>query len=434
MAEMGRSPISGNARPPWSSRFLTTWTIPAAASAAFALIAVTYTVWWYPVVYHLNIWPVPGDCWTSYFAASALIHGHLGRIYGRQNGLIAFPGIAVVLAPSVAISRGLHLWIGAPYTAVSTPTAWLALEPIDLLAGCLALFSFDAVARRLRVSRPRRAFLAMAEVIALWDLLIYQWHPEDAFAVALGLWALLAALDGRWRRAGWLMGAGIAFQPLLLLALVVVIALAKRKEIAGIVVRSIVPAVVLVSGPLIANPSRTLRAIVDQPNSTVLNRSTPWVHLAPHLAHGMVASGPARSVAVVAAAVSSWLVCRRNPRIEVCVWMLAVCFATRVFFEPVMVSYYMWPALAVAVLIASRGSRFRFASTCALVTFSTFYVHEWRAEWKSWTILVVSIGAALVVSRPAKSSAPMRMSPSRGAGRTSEEKGHEHVKELLGVG
>jgi hypothetical protein len=110
------------------------------------------------------------------------------------------------LTPAVALGQSLHLLVGVPYTAVATPTMWLLLEPFDLLAGCLVLCSIDAVARGLGVSKSRRTFLVVAELITLWNPVVYQWHPEDAFAVAFGLWGLLAASDGRWKRAGWLMG------------------------------------------------------------------------------------------------------------------------------------------------------------------------------------------------------------------------------------
>jgi hypothetical protein len=371
------------------------------------LIAVTYTMWWYPVVHHFPLWLVAGDCWETFFSANALIHGHIGSIYGRPDGLIAFPGIVVLLAPAVALCQALHLPIGIPFSAVSTPTAWLLLEPFDLLAGSLVLFSVDAVARRLGISKPRRAFLAAVAVVALWNPLVYQWHPEDAFAVALGLWGLVAAVDGRWRRAGWLMGVGIAFQPLLLLGLAVVLALLKRNQIVGVVVRSILPAAILVSGPLIANPRTTLRTLTNQPISTIRDHPTPWVYFAPKLAHEMVAAGPARSVTVIVAAVLSWFACRRTLHLEFCLWMLAICFAIRVFFEPVLVVYYTFPTFVVAVLVAARGTRFRFALTCGLSCFATWYIHAWRHELTSWTVLVVCIGVALVASWPIGSSAPV---------------------------
>jgi hypothetical protein len=309
----------------------------------------------------------------------------------------------------------MHLWIGTPYTAVSTPTTWLVLEPFDLLAGCAALFSIDTVARRLEIPTVRRLVMMAAQVFALWDLLIYSWHPEDALAVAFGLWGLLAAWDGRWRRAGWLIGLGIAFQPLLLLAVAAVVALAPHRARAGLLVRACVPAAVLLAGPLMANPRVTLRALLDQPNSTVHDHPTPWIHFAPHLGDGMVAAGPARLVAVVAAVVVSTLVCRRTMSPERLLWIVAVCFATRSLFEAVMDPYYVWPVLAVALVVAARASWARLAAACALSSCATVLaVHDWRGEWTWWSLVAISTGATVLAAWPARP----RREPAVHAGRS----------------
>jgi hypothetical protein len=123
--------------------------VPIFGSAAFVLTTLIFTMWWNDFRNHIDLWWVPGDFWTSYFSSSALIHGHLGSIYAQQDwgGVVTFPGLVVLLAPAVALGQSLHLLVGVPYTAVATPTIWLLLEPFDLLAGCLVLFSIDAVAR-----------------------------------------------------------------------------------------------------------------------------------------------------------------------------------------------------------------------------------------------------------------------------------------------
>jgi hypothetical protein len=304
----------------------------------------------------------------------------------------------------VALAHALHLSIGVPYTAITTPTSWLMLEPFDLLAACTALFAVDAVARHLGVPLVRRAVLTVAEVAVLWDVVIWQWHPEDAFAVALALWGLLAAFGGRWRRCGWLLGAGIAFQPLVVLALAAVVAKVPRRALTAVMARAVAPAAVLLAGPLVANPRGTLHALLDQPNSIAVGHPThptPWVHLAPHLGGGVVAAGPARLVAVVVAVVVSWMVCRRTGRDEVVVWAVALAFATRSLFEAVMVAYYLWPALAVALIVAARTTRVRFAAACVLSSFATsFALLGWRGEWPWWSVMVMCTAVILVAAWP----------------------------------
>jgi hypothetical protein len=381
--------------------------VPVLGSAVFIVIAVSYGLWWDPVVHHVDAWWVPGDFWLNYFSTSALIHGHLGTVYAPPTGVVTFPGVLVLLAPAVALSQSLHLSIGMPFSAVSTPTSWLVLEPFDLLAASLALFSLDAVARRLEVPAHRRWILTAAEGVALWDLLVNQWHPEDAFAVALALWALLAAFDGRWRRAGWLLGIGIAFQPLVVLALAAVVAMAPRRNAVGLVARAGVPAVLLLAGPLIANPRVTLRAVIDQPSYPLLDHPTPWIHFAPHLGPGVVATGPARLAGVIIATAVSWAVCRRTRRAELVVWIVAVCFATRSLFESVMVAYYIWPPLALALVVAARSTRARFVAACVFSSLGTMLaLRDWRGEWVYWSVLLFCIGAVLAAAWPGSGSGP----------------------------
>ena len=59
------------------------------------------------------------------------------------------------------------------------------------------LFAADALAERLGASLPKRFLLAAAEATALWNVTIRWGHPEDAVAVGLLLYAVLA-----WPTAG----------------------------------------------------------------------------------------------------------------------------------------------------------------------------------------------------------------------------------------
>jgi hypothetical protein len=45
---------------------------------------------------------------------------------------------------------------------------------------------------------------------------------------------------------------------------------------------------------------------------------------------------------------------------------VALALALRTYTESVMTAYYVWPALAVGLVIAARGSRLRFALSMAL--------------------------------------------------------------------
>ena len=372
-----------------------------AGSALFFVVVANFVLWWIPVVRRFNAWWVPGDFWHTYFATNAFVSGHWSSVYASNNGFLPFPGILVALSPLVSLAQHLHLSIGLPYTAISTPIALLVVMPAYIAAGCVLLFAVDALAREMCVPTNRRVILVVAEMIALWDVIVWVGHPEDTLAVAFTIWAILAAFKKRWSRCGWMLGLAVAFQPLSLLALAPILAMTPKGSRLANLFRSIVPAFVLTVGPLLANPRATLRAIVDQPSSTILNHATPWARFAPHLGKGMVAAGPARLVPLIAAFSVSWVICKRSPRPEVVFWLVAAAFVARSFFEAVMVSYYVWPALAVGLVLAARSSWTRFIAVCAISSFATaFALSSWKSQWGWWSVLLVCIATVLFVTRP----------------------------------
>lgn len=125
-------------------------------------------------------------------------------------------------------------------------------------------------------------------------------HPEDAIAVGLADYALIAAFDGRFQKAGWLFGAAVAFQPLVVVALPILLVVGDRRQALGLIIRGALPAAVLVVAPLVSDAHATLHALVDQPAfpRSVNNHATPWTFLAPNLGGSgtktMVGGGPVR--------------------------------------------------------------------------------------------------------------------------------------------
>ena len=71
----------------------------------------------------------------------------------------------------------------------------------------MALFAADAIAERLGATRPKRFWLAAASATALWSVTVRWGHPEDAVAIGLLLYAILALADARPARSAWLAGA-----------------------------------------------------------------------------------------------------------------------------------------------------------------------------------------------------------------------------------
>ena len=369
---------------------------PLAVTVAFVVTGMAYSLFWAPVVRHHPYWIDPGDLWATYRSAHYVGWGDLGGVYGAGTGLVTFPGILLLLAPVAMLTGALGLTETFP-KFLAHPTAWLVLGPYEFLLSAVALFACDALAERLGVGRGRRVALCVAEAIVLWNVSVMWGHPEDAVAVGLALYAFVFALDGRWTGAGWLFGAALATQPLVLLMFPVLLALGGRRQVVGLASRAVFPAVALVLTPLISQFHATTHALLDQPNYPGLDHATPWTALAPVLGGRgnslVVAAGPGRVVALVMACALGWWARRWRHEPALIVWAAAAALALRCFTESVMVDFYVWPALAVGLAAAACVGRWRLAAATAAAVFTTAAA-QWRLGWLPWWALVT---AGLVV-------------------------------------
>jgi len=407
-------------------------TSPADSSApwpvrrAFPLIAVVVMICigmagtiWGPVYYGQTTWAVPDDLWATLVAAQRVLHLDLAGLYTAPTNLVSFPGAAVILLPVAAIMDAAGIAISAGRQGVH-PAGWLVAGPLETLLSAVALFAADALAQRMGVSLLKRFLLAAAGATALWNVTVRWGHPEDAVAVGLLLYGVLALSNGRPDRAAWLAGAGVAVQPLALLAFpLVAIAAVEPRRLPGFVARAATPALVLLAAAAAANWTATIHAVTNQPNAPSIDHPTPWIYLtfmAPHMSGGSVAAGPARALAVLVACGCALGTRRRWQRARLAgawrpddlaalLWWIAVALALRTAFEPVMVSYYVWPPLAVALVAASRDW-IRLLPVTATATVLTFLAQgSWRNPWVWWTPVVVVLGLTLAASRPARSPA-----------------------------
>jgi len=178
-----------------------------------------------------------------------------------------------------------------------------------------------------------------------------------------------------------------------------------------------VPTLVLLGAAAASNWTATIHAVTSQPNAPSVDHPTPWIYLAvlaPHLSNGSVAAGPARALSIVVAcgcALATWRRWRParlgewSPEtLQELLWWVAFALALRSFFEPVMVSYYVWPPLAVALVAASR-SYLRLLSAGVTAGVLTFLSQSsWRNPWVWWTPMVVVLGFTLLFAWPRRSA------------------------------
>lgn len=381
------------------------------ATAALIVVAMFSSVWFGPRLAGSSAWALPDDLWGTLVAGQRLAHLDLRGLYTQPTGLVSLPGAAVILIPIAAVISAAGLSLQAPGVHNPQPGAWLLAGPYEIVLSAVVLFAADALAEHLGVtSRPRRAVLAGAEAVALWSVSVRWGHPEDAVAVGLLLYGMLSLSKARPGRCGWLIGAAVAVQPLVLLALPVLAVAIRPRQLPGFLIRAAAPGVLLLGAAAAANWSATYDAVTRQPNSVTINHPTAWTSLAPHLGGGMVAGGPGRVLAIIAAcgcAVAArrrWAAVRRggawDPRmLEDLVWWAALALALRSAFESVMVAYYVWPTLALAVAAAGRNWPRMVATSAAAVLVTFLSQGTWRDPWTWWLPMITGLGLTLFLAR-----------------------------------
>jgi len=406
LAVLGTGAVGAAPGPvPWLGRRV----LPLLATAGLLIIGMSSTIWWGPAMIGKTAWSLPLDLWGTLEAAHRLLHLHPGGLYTQPTGLIALPGAVVILLPLAAVIDATGLSLALQSAANPHPAVWLLAGPYEIALSAVVLFAADAIAEHLGLDRLRRAALVTAEAVALWSVSVRWGHPEDAMSVGLFLYAILALARSRPRRAAWLAGAAIAIQPLVLLAVPVVAMTLPLRRVPGFLVRAATPAAVALAVAAAANWSATYAAVTSQPNSPAINHPTPWESLAPHLHGGVVAAGPARILAILIACACAVVAGRRwraartgdwdhETLIEV-LWWSALALALRCFFEPAVVAYYLWPAVAVALIAAARSwSRLIPAALAATVlTFASQIA--WHGVWAWWAPMMVLLALTLAFAR-----------------------------------
>ena len=404
--EQGRP---GGGHPPWPVRRL----FPLLATVIMAAAGIAGTIWG-PRFYGKTAWALPDDLWGTLIAAQRLAHLDLAGLYTWPTQLVSLPGAAIILVPAIAVIGPAGLQLSVPHAHGPYPAVWLFAGPYQVAVSAVVLFAADAIAERLGATRPKRFWLAAAGATALWSVTVRWGHPEDAVAVGLLLYAILALADSRTTRSAWLTGAAVAVQPLVLLAVPLLAAVVEPRRLPGYVARAAAPGALLLAVAAAANWSATIHAVTSQPNYPEIDHPTPWIYVAPRIADGQVAAGPGRILAVVAALGCALVVARRWRTVRAVrtagrwggqaltefLWWTAVTLAIRSAFEPVMVAYYLWPPLAVALAAAARDWSRLLPAGATAVGLTFFSQVPWHDPWAWWTPMVAGLSLTLFFARP----------------------------------
>jgi hypothetical protein len=401
---------------------------PLLATIALVAFEMLSTLWWGPALLGVRHWSLPEDLWGTLVGAQRLLHGSWSGLYTEPTALVSFPGTALILVPLVALMEVCGIPLGPDWSVAVHPAVWLLAGPYEVAIGAVALFAADSITERAGVTPLRRLLLSVAEAVALWGVAVRWGHPEDAVAVGLFLYGASASAGASpsLARGGWLIGAAIAVQPLVLLAVPIVLAVLPWRRMVPFLVRAALPGAVLLGVAAAANWPAVVRAVTHQPNYPSVDHPTLWAALAPRMNDGSIAAGPARLLAITLACGCALCLRRRwapgagiaspaspapgagaggAPEPGELYWWIAVALALRSVFEPVMVAYYLWPVLAVALIAAALRGR-RLVMTSLATTAVTLAAQVgWHGPWAWWAPMLAGLAITLTLARlPARRS------------------------------
>lgn len=421
-------------------------TLPLVCVASAAVLGTLYERYVGNWAHHAGPgWWLFGDLYYIVWAAwTTNQHGGLTHVYeGWGQVEIAFPGFIYILAAlNLLLSHvGLGIWLstasghGTIESATISGPAWWVIAPFCTLLGCSAVVPVDALARRQGVSGAQRIVLCVATAGALGWLSVMFGHPDDGLAFACLLGATVMALDRRWKGAAWLLGVGLAVQPLILLAVPVLIVMAGYRQSLRLAPRVLLFPAVTIAIPAYGTPRVVWYRLSKQPNFTIppTNHATPWMSLSQHINAHAVSAGPIRLVLIALVTFLAVFVLYRaglvpslrtlgvdqgsKLALPYIAWVIGIDFDLRGATEPVLIPYYLVPGFVAGFLAcAMRSDR----TTRPLVAIGVAGVTAWVSELHSigeypYLILVV-IGLAALAALSAPQGA-LRRSPAQASER-----------------
>jgi hypothetical protein len=303
-------------------------------------------------------WYIPNDVWSAWQGAQFVDHGWYGAMYKVMPTIAEFPAFPIVLAPFKALSDAFGLTSGFVLVGVEISPAragaWLLYGPVCLAVASVVVFAGDALAIALGATRVRRMLIAAGLTALAFYTAIWWGHPEDLAATGFLLYGLLALRNGRPRAAGWLTGVALAFNPLVILAVPVLLARLSKATWKQFVLRMLAIPVALLLPLILTDPRATWNAIGEQQNS-LLNRHTIFASLGHHVGNAIVYAGPIRSIVVVLVAVAAFLLARRRGDLAWATAIIGAALLCRQVGEPVLNPYYLVPGIAVlGIVMAAR--------------------------------------------------------------------------------
>jgi len=370
-------------------------------TALTVVTGMAYSLLWPSLVRHHSFyWITPGDLWSTVRAAHYVGWGGLSYVYSSRAVFVTLPGFATLLSPLVALTSKLNMSESVPGIMLFKPQAWLLVGPFCLAVSGVGLFGLDALARRMAIRPRTRLLLLVAEAVALWPATAIWGHPEDAVAVGLLAFALVAMMDDRWTLTAWLLGAAVAMQLLAILIVPVFLGVAGARRAAPLLARAAVLPGFFTVAVVVPDFHNAIRVLTKQPTFPLVDHATPWVALSPVLAPHVVAAGPSRILAGIVALGAGWYASRHRDDLRKIVTTVAIVLAARCVFESVMVPYYVMPSVAFALIVAFAlgWRRWLVAAVGGIVltVMTHYHLNRWTYYWEMLALFAVLLAPITV--------------------------------------
>jgi hypothetical protein len=390
------------------SSWLDTRSVPVMVTVWLVAGSVVYSLVWSAFAHHK--WQVYTDLWNSAGMALAVGQLHFSAVYAFPSQIDSPPGFEYLLAPFMVLGHAVGLRTTITHGG-GFMVYGLLLVPLATLMAASVLFALDAIARYWRFSDRQRTLLSAVAGLSVLSDVVFWGHPEDCIALALVLWAALAAARNEplgVPRAGWLLGVAVAFQPLALLAVAPVVARYGWRDLWRSAWRVALPSVLLLAPELLTSARVTLHRVVDQPYFPADESSTPFGHFARALGHGMYSGGTLRLVSTLAAMILGYVACRRRHELPTVFFVMSLAFTLRVLLESELLGFYFLPVVALCLLLTIRRSWSLFgvcaAASVACLILGNRRAHDilfWWPAIMATTLFMVGLAAASLRATPA---------------------------------
>jgi len=338
----------------------------------------------------------------------------LTHLYSGDGAILEGPpGYQLWLVAAVLL--GQHVGLSPPVERASSSVSavgaavhpvggiWYLVVPLALVVAFAAVFPIDSLIRRAGLAGRRRVLTLSGVTVLIGWSAAYWGHPEYPVAVGFLAWALVRADERRWCSAGWLLGLGLACQPMVLLTLPLLVILA-RADWWRVLIRVCIPPLVTTALPIIGDPSDTVRAILRAPGDPRFGHHTPLLAVVPHPHLLEVNSGWPRTASLLVAValavpLAGWV--RDRLDLRALIWATAALLSLRGCAEALFYPYYLTPFLimSLCLVVGHRWPR-AFAGMAWAAALTAFASAHVLGPWAYWSVLLVGEAGLLVLAYP----------------------------------